>query len=49
MILDQDVKSSQGMLLVAKGQELTSALIMRLQNYSRAAAINKDVMAFVPM
>jgi len=49
MILDQEIKSGQGVLLVAKGQELTSALIMRLTNYSRATAIDKEVMAFVPM
>jgi FixJ family two-component response regulator len=49
MILDQEIKNSQGVLLVAKGQELTSALIMRLTNYARATAINKEVMAFVPM
>jgi FixJ family two-component response regulator len=49
MILDQEIKNSEGVLLVAKGQELTSALIMRLTNYSRATAINKEVMAFVPM
>jgi len=48
MILDQEIKNSQGVLLVAKGQELTSALIMRLTNYSRATAIDKEVMAFIP-
>jgi FixJ family two-component response regulator len=49
MILDQEIKNSHGTLLVAKGQELTGALIMRLQNCSRAAAITTEVMAFVPM
>jgi DNA-binding response OmpR family regulator len=49
MILDQEIKSDQGVLLVAKGQELTGALIMRLANYSRATAISKEVMVFVPM
>jgi hypothetical protein len=34
-------------ILVAKGQELTSAFIMRLTNYSRATAIDKEVMVFV--
>lgn len=48
MILDQEIKSGQDVLLVAKGQELTSALIMRLTNYARTMAINKEVMAFVP-
>jgi FixJ family two-component response regulator len=49
MVLDQEIKNGQGVLLVAKGQELTSALIMRLENHARAGAIDKEVMAFVPM
>ena len=49
MILDQEIKNGQGVLLVAKGQELTSALILRLENHAKAGAIDKEVMAFVPM
>jgi FixJ family two-component response regulator len=49
MVLDQEIKNGQGVLLVAKGQELTSALITRLENHARAGAIDKEVMAFVPM
>ncbi len=49
MVLDQEIKNGQGVLLVAKGQELTSALIMRLENHARTGAIDKEVMAFVPM
>jgi DNA-binding response OmpR family regulator len=49
MILDQEIKNSQGALLVAKGQELTSALIMRLTNYSQVTAIDKEVMVFIPL
>jgi hypothetical protein len=49
MVLDQEIKNGQGVLLVAKGQELTSALIMRLENHARAGAIDKEVMAFVPV
>jgi FixJ family two-component response regulator len=49
MVLDQEIKNGQGVLLVAKGQELTSALIMRLENHARAGSINKEVMAFVPV
>jgi len=33
----------------AKGQELSSALIMRLENHARAGAMDKEVMAFVPV
>jgi hypothetical protein len=35
-------------LLVAKGQELTAALIMRLENHAKAGLIDEEVMAFVP-
>jgi hypothetical protein len=49
MVLDEEIKNAQGVLLVAKGQELTSTLIMRLENHARAGAINKEVMAFVPV
>jgi FixJ family two-component response regulator len=47
MILDQEIKNGQGVLLVAKGQELTVALIMRLENHAKAGSIDKEVMAFV--
>lgn len=47
MVLDQEIKNGQGVLLVAKGQELTSTLIMRLENHARAGTIDKEVMAFV--
>jgi ActR/RegA family two-component response regulator len=47
MVLDQEIKNGQGILLVAKGQELTSALIMRLENHAHAGTIEKEVMAFV--
>jgi CheY-like chemotaxis protein len=49
MVLDQEIKNGQGVLLVAKGQELTAALIMRLDNHVKAGSITKEVMAFVPV
>jgi hypothetical protein len=49
MILDQEIRNGQGVLLVAKGQEMTGALILRLENHAKAGAIDKEVMAFVPM
>jgi hypothetical protein len=48
MVLDQEIKNGQGVLLVAKGQELTAALIMRLENHAKAGLIDEEVMAFVP-
>jgi ActR/RegA family two-component response regulator len=49
MVLDQEIKNGQGVLLVAKGQELSSALILRLENHIKGGTIAKEVMAFVPM
>jgi hypothetical protein len=49
MVLDQEIKNGQGVLLVAKGQELTTALIMRLENHAKAGSIDREVMAFVPV
>jgi hypothetical protein len=49
MVLDQEIKNGQGVLLVAKGQELTTALIMRLDNHAKSGSIDKEVMAFVPV
>jgi response regulator RpfG family c-di-GMP phosphodiesterase len=49
MILDQEIETARGVLLLAKGQELTSALIMRVQNCSWAEGVNKEVMVFDPM
>jgi hypothetical protein len=49
MVLDQEIKNGQGVLLVAKGQELTAALIMRLENHAKAGSIDREVMAFVPV
>jgi hypothetical protein len=49
MILDQEIKNAKGMVLVAKGQEVTSTLIIRLENHANAGAIDREVMAYVPM
>jgi CheY-like chemotaxis protein len=49
MVLDQEIKNGQGVLLVAKGQELTTALIMRLENHAKTGTIDREVMAFVPV
>jgi hypothetical protein len=48
MVLNQEIKNGHGILLVAKGQELTTALILRIVNHAKAGAIDKEVMAFVP-
>ena len=35
MILDQDVRTASGILLIAKGQEVTPSMHQRLENFAR--------------
>jgi len=49
MVLDQDVRNKEGMLLVAKGQEITSAVLLKLENFAKAGLIEKEVQALVPI
>ena len=49
MILQQEIRNNAGMLVVAKGQEVTHALLLKLVNFSRAGTIAKEVMALVPV
>jgi response regulator RpfG family c-di-GMP phosphodiesterase len=48
MILQQEVRNKSGLLVVAKGQEVTHALLMRLENFSQARLIDNEVLASVP-
>ena len=47
MLLDQEVRNKQGLLLVAKGQEITNAVLVKLKNFSQAGLIDREVMALV--
>ena len=49
MILQQDVKTHVGILVVAKGQEVTHPLLVRLVNFSRAQLIDSEILASVPV
>jgi response regulator RpfG family c-di-GMP phosphodiesterase len=49
MILARDVKSQQGTLLCAKGQEVTRAVRLRLRNYAYNLGISGPIKAFVPI
>ncbi len=49
MILQQEIKTQLGMLVVAKGQEVTHALLIKLDNFARAGTIDKELMALVPV
>lgn len=48
MILQQEIRSGSGILIVTKGQEVTDALRIKLDNFSRAGSIDKEIMVLVP-
>jgi len=48
MILQQEIRNKAGMLVVAKGQEVTHALLIKLANFARAGTIDKEMVALVP-
>lgn len=49
MVLDQEIRNQQGVLLVAKGQELTPPLLVKLANFAEAGIIAREVVALVPI
>ena len=49
MVLQQEIRNRAGMLVVAKGQEITHALQVKLDNFSRAGTIDREIMALVPV
>jgi response regulator RpfG family c-di-GMP phosphodiesterase len=48
MIVQQDIKTEQGTLLVSKGQEVTPPLILKLKTLHARRAIARDVMVSIP-
>jgi hypothetical protein len=49
MILQQNIKNHAGVLVVAKGQEVTRPLLVRLEHFSLARLIDNEIMALVPV
>jgi len=49
MILHQEIRNRNGMLVVPNGQEITYALLTKLENFAEAGKIDKEVMALVPV
>jgi response regulator RpfG family c-di-GMP phosphodiesterase len=47
MILQQEVRTRAGVLVVAKGQEMTHSLMIKLDNFSRAGTIDKEITLLV--
>jgi DNA-binding NarL/FixJ family response regulator len=48
MIIQQEVRSADGVLLVSKGQEVTSPLLLKLKNFHTRHAVAKDVNVSMP-
>jgi hypothetical protein len=48
MVLREDVRSHAGLLVAAKGQEISSALLLRLRNFCERNQISGSVMVHVP-
>jgi hypothetical protein len=43
MVIDQDVRADSGLLIVAKNQEVTQPLILKLRNYYEKGVISGDL------
>jgi hypothetical protein len=48
MIIQQEVRNVDGILLVSKGQEVTSPLVAKLKNFHARRAIGGDVIVSMP-
>jgi len=48
-VLAEDIKAANGVLLVAKGQEVTASLRVRLENFLLRSSIHYSVKVFVPI
>ena len=49
MILQQEIRTRAGTLMVPKGQEITPALLIKLDNYLRAKSIDNEIAVLVPV
>lgn len=49
MILQQEIRTTTDLLIVAKGQEVAHAFLNKLDNFSRAEGIAKEFTVLVPV
>jgi response regulator RpfG family c-di-GMP phosphodiesterase len=49
MILAEDIKDDKGLLLVAKGQDVTESLTQRLHNYVKSGRLSELIRVHVPV
>jgi ActR/RegA family two-component response regulator len=48
MILQQEIRTKSGMLVVPNGHEITHALLIKINNYAAAGTIGRDIMVLAP-
>jgi len=49
MVLDQDLRTREGTLLVAKGVEITETLLTRIQNFHSRGSLAESIRVLVPI
>lgn len=49
MILGEDIRSAQDVLLASKGQEVNESIVMRLQNFATTMGVKEPFTVLVPM
>ena len=49
MFLDQEVRNRQGMLLAGKGQEITRAILIKMDNWAQADLIDREITVLAPL
>ncbi|MBW1959068.1 MAG: response regulator [Deltaproteobacteria bacterium] len=48
MILNEDIRTSKGRLLITRGQEVSDILLNRLKNFARTAGIQEPIKVLIP-
>jgi hypothetical protein len=48
MILDENILSAKGQLLISKGRELNAVALKRLKHFCRNSGVNEPIRVFVP-
>ncbi len=48
MFLDQELRNRQGMLLAGKGQEITRAILIKIENWAQADLIDRELTVLTP-
>lgn len=49
MVVEQEIRTREGMLLVAKAQEITPTLLIKLDNRAKSGQLEKEIMVLAPV